>query len=346
MDLMLHELQPGMIVSEDIYHDNGTLIIGVGTVLTMQMIERLDELMILSVSIMKSEVANTPDPIVIKQAQVQATYNKTVDRFKSIYKALKYGRHVIVDQVQEMVTPLVDEVLNNTGLVKQLWQLQSCDEYTFDHSVTVSLVSALLAKWMGYTEAQLKEIAIAGMMHDLGKMNIPDEILNKPTALTKEEFSVMKTHATLGYMLLMQQKGFSDEVLKVAIEHHERYDGKGYPNGLKGKDIHIFARIVTIADMFSAMTTDRIYRKAVNPFKVAEVMKSEAYGYLDPFITTLFINHISNFYVGNVVRLNNGEVGEVVLINKHMPYRPLVHTASGFIDLAKDFDIEIEALIN
>lgn len=134
--------------------------------------------------------------------------------------------------------------------------------------MTVSLASALLGKWMNFDDDTINELALAGLMHDIGKCNIPNEILIKPDRLTEDEFKVMKTHATLGYILLRSGKDFSDNVLMGVYQHHEKYDGKGYPNQMSGEDIHIFGRLIAVADVYSAMTSERVYREKCHLFKL------------------------------------------------------------------------------
>lgn len=341
-------LTPGMILSEDVFLESGELILGSGTRLTQLHIDKLINYDIQSVKILLDTNEPFEDdlkPFVAKKTEAQNAFEGSVGRFKSVFQSIKFGKNLAVEELENIVTPLVDQVLNNSSIVRQLWQLEVCDAYTFDHSVCVSLTSALLAKWANCDEKTIREIAIAGLMHDIGKVNIPDEILNKPGILTQDEMKIMKTHATLGYVLLMNQKSVSEPILRAVVEHHERYDGSGYPYGLKGDMIQRISRIVAIADVFSAMTTKRVYREASNPFYVAKLMTEESYGYLDPMLTQLFLSRISNYYIGNVVKLSDSRVGVIVMIHKSQPHRPLVQVGTDFVDLIKHFELEIESLI-
>ncbi len=341
-------LTPGMIISEDVFLDSGELILGSGTRLTQMHIDKLISFEVEFVKILleASEPSSSElKPFVAKKTDAQNAFEGSVVRFKSVFQSIKFGNNLAVEELQSIVTPLVDQVLNNPGVVRQLWQLEVCDAYTFDHSVCVSLTSALLAKWANCDEQLIREIAIAGLMHDIGKVNIPDEILNKPGPLTHDEMKIMKTHATLGYVLLMNQKSVSESILRAVVEHHEHYDGSGYPYGLKADGIQRISRMISIADVFSAMTTKRVYREASNPFLVAKVMTEESYGYLDPELTQLFLSRISNYYVGNIVKLSDGRVGVIVMIHKSQPHRPLIQIGTDFVDLIKNFDLEIDSLI-
>ncbi|MCK8061311.1 MULTISPECIES: HD-GYP domain-containing protein [unclassified Fusibacter] len=341
----IDQLENGMILSEDVYDESGELILSLGTVLSSAQIDRLEERGVLFVSIVVHSDDVNVNPVVAREAQIHEKYNDAVHRFKDVFQTLKFGNKIAYSDVEDIASPLVDEVMENTSIARQLWQLKTCDLYTFDHSVTVSLVSALLAKWLKFDEATVRDAAVAGLMHDIGKINIPDQILNKPSSLTAEEYKVMKTHATLGYVLLMNNGNMPHQVIAAVHHHHERYDGTGYPSGLVRNEIEPLTRIVAIADVFSAMTTHRVYKKAKNPFLVAKEMREASYGSLDPEYIQAFITGISNYYVGNVVKLSNHEVGEVIMIHKSEPHRPLVKVGDKFIDLIKDHTIDIEEVV-
>lgn len=339
------ELKPHMILGQDIYNSLGVLFIASGSILTQNMIESLIDMKLTVVNIIEKE-DSSGKKVVIVDTRVQEKYQTTVHRFKSLFKGVRFGEKPASSEVEAILAPLVDEVFSNDQITKKLWQIQNCDEYTYDHSVTVSLASALLGKWLHYDHYTINQLAMAGLMHDIGKCNIPDSILNKPEALNDEEYKVMKTHATLGYVLLMNGKGFSDSVLKGVYEHHERYDGSGYPNGIRGDEIHPFARAIAIADVYSAATSNRVYRKRMSPFLVAKLILENQFGYLDPEFSNIFLNQISSFYIGSIVKLSNGTLGQVVMTNRNEPYRPLVHADKLFFDLSKDHSLEIIEIID
>jgi putative nucleotidyltransferase with HDIG domain len=338
-------LQPNMVLGQDVYNKLGVLFIASGTVINKTVIESLRDMNLGAVDILDKEFDGTNEVVLI-DCKVQEKYEDTVKRFKMLFKGIRYGDKPAANEVQHLLAPLVEEIMTNDQITKKLWQIHNCDEYTYDHSVTVSMASALLGKWMHYDMKTVNALAMAGLMHDIGKCNIPDSILNKPDALTDEEYRVMKTHATLGYVLLMNGKGFSEDILKGVYEHHERYDGSGYPNGIKGNDIHEFARAIAIADVYSAATSERVYRKRMSPFLVAKLILENRFGYLDPELSSVFLNQIGNFYIGSIVKLSNGVVGHVVMTNRNEPYRPLIHADKVFYDLSKNHHLEIMEIID
>ena len=343
--LTLDEIKIGMILGQDIYNHFDVMIVASGTIITHNVYDTLERLGVDAVTIVEKEVKNTKEIVVIDDP-VQDIYNETVDGFKNIFKGVKFGRQLVAEEVKEVLAPMLDQIKNNPSITKKLWQIEACDSYTYDHSVTVSLASALLGKWMNFDDATINELALAGLMHDIGKCNIPNEILIKPDRLTDEEFKVMKTHSTLGYILLRSGKDFSDNVLMGVYQHHEKYDGKGYPNQISGEDIHIFGRLIAVADVYSAMTSKRVYREKMSPFQVAKLITDYSFGYLDPHAVKVFLSNVSNYYVGALVKLSDHRIGQVVMVNKTEPYRPLVKVESTYIDLSKDYSIDIDTIID
>jgi putative nucleotidyltransferase with HDIG domain len=226
-----------------------------------------------------------------------------------------------------------------------MWQMHAYDDYTFDHSVRVSMISGLLAKWCGLNAGQIKDAALAGLLHDIGKCNIPDQILNKPSHLTIEEFKVMKTHAILGYILIKDIPNISFDVLQGVMQHHERMDGSGYPNGLKGPDINYLAKLVAIADVYCAMTQDRIYKAAMHPFETMSFILEKCHSSLDFSISKTFLANISHFYIGHMVSLTNGQHGEIIMTYKDDPARPLVRVGEEYLDLRRHIDLEIVSMV-
>lgn len=343
--VMNDELKEGMILGQDILDNNMVLFLSTGTILTPQHLRVLRNMNIAVIDIVEKVLDNGASQPLIIEDRLAGEYKRSVESFKAIFKETRIGKKLVHDELEACVAPLLEEIGTNNNIAKRLWQIENCDEYTYDHSVQVCMIATLLGKWLGYKDQELKEIAIAALMHDIGKINIPDEILNKPDELNDEEFKIMKTHATLGYVLLMNNKEFDENTLMAVFQHHERYDGTGYPHGIKGKDINKYARIVTIADVYSAMISDRIYRRRKTPFEVARIIMDSTFGIFDPYYSMIFLNKISQFYVGNIVKLTTGEIGEVVMIPRNEPARPLVKVENRFIDLMKTMDIEIEEII-
>ncbi|MGB4701824.1 MAG: HD-GYP domain-containing protein, partial [Syntrophomonadaceae bacterium] len=180
----------------------------------------------------------------------------------------------------------------------------------------------------------------------IGKVYIDSEILNKPGQLTKEEYEEVKKHTTLGYNLIVQNGSFSHDVANAALLHHERADGTGYPMGIKGYNIPFYAAVTAVADVYDAITSDRVYSARSSPYTAAEILWEESFGRLDPRITKVFYDKIANFYVGNQVRLSNNEIGVVIFVDPSMPTRPIVMVDDKFYNLATDRSIFIQEVID
>lgn len=343
--LALQDIELGMVIGEDIYNDFDVMVVSSGSIINSNILGLLSRMSLDDVAIFEKSVEGEKKVFKVDN-NLQATYGATVESFKSLFNSVKFGKQVVAEEIQDILGPMLEQVNSNKILAKSLWQIEACDEYTYDHSVTVSMTAALLAKWMGLSQEEINDIATAGLLHDIGKCNIPDEILKKPDRLTEDEFKVMKTHSTLGYLLLKNGNGFNEAILNGVYQHHEKFDGNGYPNKLKEEEIHLYGRIIAVADVYSAMTSNRVYRSKMSPFQVAKLILEYSFGYLDPMAVNIFLSNISNFYVGTIVKLNNGDIGQVVMVNKSEPYRPLVKVEEVFVDLSKDHSLEIVALID
>ncbi len=338
--LKTEKLQVGMRLGENIYrHDQ--LVISENIPLTSRHIQMLHRLEIEQVKIIEQQTEKK-----IKEPEYKEVYRLSVENFKRICYSVSVGNLQIYDEIKSCIDPMIEELEKNPEMALKLWQIHTSDYYTYEHSVKVSMLSVLLSKWMNKPNVFLEEIAKVGLLHDMGKCNIPNEILNKPDTLTAEEFSVMKTHSTLGYVLLSSTKTLDKNILKGILHHHERYDGTGYPAKLFGRNIPEYARIVSVVDIFDAMTSNRVYKDKMSPFKVLDILKDGSQGALDPEISNLFVNRVKQSYLGSKVLLNTGEVGIVQDMNTLSTDRPVIKLNDKVIDLTYHCDLEITSLIN
>ena len=341
-------LEPGMILLVDVFDDNHILLIGSDTVLNESHIAFLIKKGIFEVTV---ATLKDSDEVVVKkplaleeESDVELKYRMTIKKFKTIYTEFRLGRVPVYQEIDDALEPLYEAILNDNQFTRKMWQIHAYDDYTFDHSVRVSMIAGLLAKWCGLNNSQIKDAALAGLLHDIGKCNIPDQILNKPSALTLEEFKVMKTHAILGYILIKDIPNISYDVLLAVMQHHERVDGTGYPNGLKGNEINYLAKIVAVADVYCAMTQDRVYKRAMHPFETMSFILEKCHSSLDFSMSKTFLANISHFYIGHQVTLTNGQSGEIIMTYKDDPARPLVRVGETYLDLRRHIDLEIATL--
>ncbi|NLE26378.1 MAG: HD-GYP domain-containing protein [Clostridiaceae bacterium] len=227
-------------------------------------------------------------------------------------------------KIMEMVNSLLSNLLKNDFIIMNLSDIRSVDDYTFSHSVNVCILSLITGIAMGIKGETLRELGVGSLLHDIGKVMIDDRILQKPTNLTINEFDEVKKHTVYGYEILKNSKDISHTAQIIALSHHERKDGSGYPYNLKNNDIPVAARIVAISDVYDALSTNRIYRKKMMPHEVVDYMCSLSNKHFDKIVLDAFISHIANYPVGTAVKLNSGEKGLVAKYNKNLPNRPVI----------------------
>lgn len=225
---------------------------------------------------------------------------------------------------KQAVAECVNSVLHSPDAILWLTQLKHKDEYTAQHSLNVCVLSIVLGRHINLSEANLNIVGLCGMMHDMGKMLVPLEILNKPSKLDDEETRIMQSHATLGYELLKSSDDMHPSAIDVAHSHHERLDGKGYPRKIKPTYLTECTRIVAIADMYDAITSDRVYQKGRTHLEATNIMSNLAGQHLDETLVIKFIESIGVYPPGCLVQMTNGAIAIVVEVNEKLKLRPKI----------------------
>ena len=223
--------------------------------------------------------------------------------------------------------------------------MKSIDDTVYAHSINVALISRAIGKWLKLPKSELNELTIAGMLHDIGKAEIPSEILNKTGKLTDEEFELIKSHALKGSKLL-KKAGFNSDIQFAALQHHERSDGSGYPRGLEADEISDFASIIAIADVYDAMTSARSYRTPKCAFQVIAAFEEDGLQKYNTKYILTFLERIANAYQNSKVILSDGRSGKIVYINKSRLSRPIVQVdGDEMVDLSRETDITITSIL-
>jgi putative nucleotidyltransferase with HDIG domain len=230
----------------------------------------------------------------------------------SVLDDARLGRQIQVERVQPAVRRITASILRNQGTLVSLCRLREGDSYTFQHSVSVATLLVAFARAVGLDLKDVHEAGMGGMLHDLGKMRVPDHILNKPGKLTDEEYRIMKDHVVLGVEVLKATPDISLTVMQVASEHHERYEGSGYPNRLKGEAISQLGRMAAIVDVYDALTSNRIYHKGMEPTDALTKLFEWSDHHFDPLLVQYFIQAIGIYPVGSLVRLESGRLAVVI----------------------------------
>lgn len=231
---------------------------------------------------------------------------------KSIMSGLRVGRTLDLNNARTVVNSCVESVLRNENALLMLTKIKHQDEYTAEHCINVAILAAAFGKHLGLLEGEIRNLALCGLLHDVGKTRIPDEILNKPGALTPQEFDVMRLHTTHGRTILMGTSSSLNTAVDVAFSHHERMDGSGYPRGLQAQQIPYFAKIIGLVDTYDAITSNRVYDKGRASMRALEIIHKHRGTQFDEELAAAFIQMIGVYPPGSIVEMVNGEVGIVV----------------------------------
>ncbi|MCT4564571.1 MAG: HD-GYP domain-containing protein [Maledivibacter sp.] len=319
------ELREGMLLGENLCDSFGNVLLGDGIVLKQSYIVKIKALNISQVYIREKSPdiyaldnrKNYKDPYLI-ETRVEAK------RF--VYEAMEklYFDGKLADKALVIVRNLIDELINNEEIIISLGKLRKLDDYTLEHSVNVCVLSLIIGINMEIDYDGLMDLGVGAILHDIGKMLIPKEILNKPGKLSAQEYEIIKKHTIYGYELLKQSNKISEVAAEVALSHHERVDGNGYPLGKKVNRISTYSRIVAICDVYDALTSDRSYKKKIESHKALEYICKMVHTQFDNEIVKVFLNCMGIYPVGSLVKLNTNEVGLVVDLNRMDSSKPIV----------------------
>jgi len=229
----------------------------------------------------------------------------------SMFGDARMGQALQFEQAGELVEEISDSIMRHPNALISLARLKNADEYTYMHSVAVCALMIALARNLGLNESQVREAGLAGLLHDIGKMAIPNDVLNKPGKLTDNEFATVRNHPEAGSRMLIDSKQVSALVLDVCLHHHEKVDGTGYPHRLEGEQISLYARMGAVCDVYDAITSDRPYKRGWDPAESIRKM-AEWKGHFDPVVFQAFVKTVGIYPVGSLVRLESGRIGVVL----------------------------------
>lgn len=360
--LPIYDCNSNMRAASDITNQDNSILVAKGTVIDTGIIARLNlnnissidvydasEDIIAETSNNTNKVTNISDitDIAKNKCTFVHDYFYSIGLIKKIMHLIRINDKFDASMLYKTGDHILNSIDNNSpnDILDCITKVQSPEDYTYIHSVNVSFLSTLIGKWLEFPREELKELAISGLLHDIGKSKIPFELINKPDKLTDEEFEELKKHSLYGSEIVENIGGFSESVISGILMHHERENGTGYPEGMKGDSIHVFGKILAITDIFSAMTSKKIYKDSILPLKALNHFKKQQSQELDSNILNLFIDNLSNCYHGKYVILNTGIKGTIETINFDNLERPIISAKTGAkdnsIDLSKDLSLEI-----
>lgn len=278
-----------------------------------------------------STVVTEKEPVYKDQASFEKEievsreiHNTANDLVHNLYDDVEHGKKINTEGAKASVMQMVDSIIRNPDAQVWLTQLKSKDEYTAIHSLNVCILSLAFGRHMGFPKEMLQELGMGALLHDLGKIKVPNELLNKPTKLTDREFALMKKHPVFGGKILVNTKGLSSTIIDVAISHHERVNGSGYPRGISADQISLYGKMVAIVDVYDAITSQRSYHHGINSLDAMKKLYEMRQSDLDYKMVEQFIQCMGIYPVGSFVELSTGEIGIVASINRQRKLKPRV----------------------
>lgn len=346
-------LCPGMILGQDVYNFANQIVVKKGTVLDERTITKLHrfeipqfmiEEEVLSVqeansyhrSSYSERIQNSPE-----FQKFQENYDTEILRFQNMLSCvIEKNQKIDCEALYRQVVMLLKDTGNSINAFDMVQNLRHYDDSTYAHSMNVGLLCNVFADWLGFDEEEKKILTVAGILHDIGKTRVPLEIILKPARLSEEEYQIIKKHTEYGFAILTENK-LDYHIRYTALQHHERNDGSGYPLGLVDHHIDEYAKIVSIVDVYDAMTSPRVYRGPTCPFDVIQIFEEEGFQKYDSRYILIFLRRIAESYLSEKIKLSDGRTGKLIYVNAHALSRPVVMVDGEAIDLRKEKDLKI-----
>ena len=320
-----------MVLVYTLYDNNEKILLKANRKLTQNYINRIQQMDIMGLYVFEDDEIYEHTPTVSEQTRL---------------KAIKSLKRLNIDDCIYIANNIVEEIRESESMIVETVNLSTYDNYTYTHSVNVDILAVILGVACGLRDDELRKLSQAALLHDIGKTCVPIEILNKPGKLTEEEFTEVKKHPQYGYNMLKDNYDVSSVTRNAILSHHENEDGSGYPRKLTSENIHLFAKIIHIADVYDALTTKRVYKDAMNPADALEYLMGNAERMFDKELVTIFMDYIAPYPLGVQVELSTGQTALVVKNNRKMLSRPIVRLDGGaLIDLMERLDITIVKLL-
>lgn len=325
----------GMFIKCDIYYKvkNDYIFVFQGAVLSAQVIQKLKKIEFTYGSLYVNKayidsLVSQHDTYLLVRAKLEATseYTKINQETRSLFDYILNNDTIPKNIAIDVSKSIVDKVetIDASIIIQLINHVRTSDEYLYSHSTNVAFINGLMGKWLKLSEADTYTLVLIGLLHDIGKIKVPLEILNKPGVLTHDEFEIIKLHPVHSYEMLIMSGETNDVILKAVRGHHEKMNGTGYPDGLNSENISLFARITTISDIYDAMITKRVYKDFHSPFEILCEFSKGKFSNLDMSLVNTFLENMPMELLGKNVLLSNGEIGTVVYISKTAFCYPMV----------------------
>jgi HD-GYP domain-containing protein (c-di-GMP phosphodiesterase class II) len=323
--LRLTKVRPGMILARNLLSRKGQVLLASGITLTEEYLYKLRTLHVKTLFVHDARYEDITIPEYLSQETQQRALAILSTTMERIYDKKTFA----IDTISDIASDIVEELILQPSINIQLTGIATHDDYTLAHSLNCAIYTTLLARSCNFTIPQIKEIACGALLHDVGKIKVDKGIINKPDRLTEKEFGIIKEHPQSGFNLLVKKRWeISSLVAHMAWQHHEKIDGTGYPRGLQGEEILNYARLLTITDVYEAITGHRPYRKAMNLQEAYNIIQSGLGTTFDEHFGGIFLSKMALYLPGVEVTLSTGEQAVVVSVSETSPHKPLVRLLS------------------
>ena len=362
--VMVRNIRPGNTILEDIFINTSFPIVRKNTKMTALHIEALEafgvkEVKIAKLVIKRKEVVEDkeiqvvdPDEVLAKleleKEVIQEHFNTAVKDYRKEFNAWRAGIKPDVVKVRSIILPLLEKFSKEKKLLTMLNDFSNPENYLYQHSIAVGILAFAIGKEMNFSVGQTLQLGIAGTLADCGMAKIDLSIIKKAAFLTSEEFNEVKKHPLYSYQMVRDTPLLRQELKIAIVQHHERLDGSGYPRGDKSEKITVFAQILAIADVYHAMTSERVYRSKESPFKVIEMLMEEEFGRFDINAVQALYNLVGHLSIGTKVRLTNGKEGTVVFVHRDARLRPTIklNEDNSVLDLTTIRSLAVERVLS
>ncbi|MBU9722550.1 MULTISPECIES: HD-GYP domain-containing protein [Bacillaceae] len=334
----------GKVLGDDVVSDSGHFLLRKGMTLTTWHLQIIKNHQVKFVPILDQtppldlQISN----IFRKKEELSQLYSANITSIKQLFQQSISNEVPSLQHFMKEYSPLLEKVIKGSSIFLELYHIKGFDEYTYRHSINVGLLSATIGRILNYPIETTIELGKIGFFHDIGKMKISNKIIQKEGPLTDEEFEEVKKHTIYGKEIIEQMDGADTVIQVAALYHHERLDGSGYPFGLEGDAIPMVAQIISVADAYDAITSDRVYREKYPPFHAIEELVNDVYrGKLNGNIVFPFVHHIVEGYVGNEITLSDGRRGTIIKLHYEELSRPLIIIDGEYLDLRIERSLSI-----
>jgi len=348
--ISIDNVKEGMVLGKTLYAGSGQMLLNTNALIKEEYIGRIKGLGYAGIYIKDDFSEGVEIEEIISPEIKVATINKLKDIYVAEAGNNKKALGENIADMKGMVSNIVDDIISNRDVLINVMDLKVYDDYTYFHSINVAVLSVAIGLGIGLNKDTLNALGVSAVLHDIGKKFISKDILEKKEKLTIEEFDIIKEHSQNGYVYIRENFNLSSVSNVAILQHHERYDGTGYPFGKKENDITAFARILAVVDVYDALTSKRPYHEAALPHVALEYIEKEAGKLFDPHVTNIFLKRIAPYPIGMEVELSDGTKGLVVKNYEDEKHRPLIKVITQdkepvFYDLKNDESLKEVSIV-